>query len=274
MIIYEKRKGVDVVENVVMKVLLVEDDEKECKVYKEIIENKNNISLIASTNSSSDAIKYVRNHKPDGVILDLELNKGEGSGFEFIQNIQKLNLDKMPKIVVTTNILSDSVYNFLHKNKVDFIFYKNQANFSQENVLNTLLLINEFEPASEVYCSKLDVEEEFHNKLCDLVNKELDLIGVGTHLKGRKYLFDAICYVVESGDSSENVSVVQFLVGKYKRSNSTISRAMQNAILHAWRISSLEDLSALYTARINYETGVPTPTEFIYFYVEKVKRGL
>lgn len=49
---------------------------------------------------------------------------------------------------------------------------------------------------------------------------------------------------------------------------------MQNAILHAWRISSLEDLTALYTARINYETGVPTPTEFIYYYADKIKKML
>lgn len=270
----KKEEGVDVVENVVMKVLLVEDDEKECAIYKKIIETKNNISLIASTNSSSDAIKYVSNHKPDGVILDLELNNGEGSGLEFIQNIQNLRLDKIPKIIVTTNILSDSVYNFLHKNKVDFIFYKNQANFSQENVLNTLLLLNEFESSNKVFVSKLDEEEENHNKLSGIINNELDLIGVGTHLKGRKYLFDAIYFIIESSDDNEKISVIQYLVGKYKRSNSTISRAMQNAILHAWRISSLEDLSALYTARINYETGVPTPTEFIYYYADKIKKAL
>ena len=49
---------------------------------------------------------------------------------------------------------------------------------------------------------------------------------------------------------------------------------MQNAILHAWRISSLEDLTTYYTARINYETGVPTPTELIYYYADKIKREL
>ena len=257
-----------------MKVLLVEDDEKECSIYKKIIDDKNNVKLIASTNSSSEAIKYVCNHKPDGIILDLELNDGEGSGLEFIQNIQNLNLDKLPKIVVATNILSDSVYNFLHKNKVDFIFYKNQANFSQENVLNTLLLLNEFESSNKVFVSKLSEDEDNKNKICDLINNELDLIGVGTHLKGRKYLFDAIYFIIESAESNEKISVIQFLVGKYKRSNSTISRAMQNAILHAWRISALEDLSALYTARINYETGVPTPTEFIYYYADKIKKSL
>ena len=88
------------------------------------------------------------------------------------------------------------------------------------------------------------------------------------------YLFDSIQFIIQNSENEENVSIIQFLVNKYKRSNSTISRAMQNAILHAWRISSLEDLTALYTARINYETGVPTPTEFIYYYADKIKKML
>ena len=74
--------------------------------------------------------------------------------------------------------------------------------------------------------------------------------------------------------SAKLPTIIQFLVAKYKRSNSTISRAMQNAILHAWRISSIEDLTELYTARINYETGIPTPTEFIYYYKDKIGKML
>lgn len=257
-----------------MKVLLIEDDENECAEYKQIIENNNKIKLVASTNSSSEAIKYVKNCKPDGIILDLELNNGEGSGFEFIENLKNQKIDKYPKIVVITNIYSDSVYNFLHKNKIDFIFYKNQVTYSRENVLNTLLLLKAYETPNKMIEFKLNKDENDGDKLSDFINKELDLIGIGSHLKGRKYLYDAIYFIIENDDGGEKISVIQYLVSKYKRSSSTISRAMQNSILHAWRISSLEDLSALYTARINYETGVPTPTEFIYYYVDKIKKCL
>lgn len=184
-----------------------------------------------------------------------------------------MKLNKRPKIVVTTNIYSDSVYNFLHKNKVDFIFYKNQVNYSHNNVLNILLLLNEYEEPNKLEKIELDNNSE-NEKLSNLINNELDLIGVASHLKGRKYLFDSIQFIIQNSENEENVSIIQFLVNKYKRSNSTISRAMQNAILHAWRISSLEDLTALYTARINYETGVPTPTEFIYYYADKIKKML
>lgn len=51
-------------------------------------------------------------------------------------------------------------------------------------------------------------------------------------------------------------------------------RAMQTAINNAWRSTSIDDLMMHYKARINYETGVPTPTEFIYYYRDKIKENL
>ena len=105
-----------------------------------------------------------------------------------------------------------------------------------------------------------------------MIIDELNLIGIGLHLQGRKYLYDAIYYLITNSEGSEKISAVQYLVNKYKRASSTISRDMQNAILHAWRVSSLEDLEVNYTAKINYETGVPTPTEFIYFYADKIRK--
>lgn len=259
-----------------MKIILVEDEEKEWEIYKRIVNQKSDMDIVACTKSSTEAITLVQKYNPDAIILDLELNMGEGSGLEFIQKIKQIKVDRIPKIFVTTNIYSDTVYNYLHKENVDFIFYKNQENYSRENVINTMsLLYNSKQVNDLVEKSDSDSNNEDDNdKVSKLINKELDLIGVGTHLKGRKYLFDAIKYVIENMDNYESMSVIQFLVSKYKRASSTISRAMQNSILHAWRISSIEDLTTLYTARINYETGVPTPTEFVYYYAEKVRKSL
>ena len=255
-----------------MKVLLVEDDIDECNKYKNISDKRNDINLVAVTNSSTKAIEYLKHYKPNAVILDLELNQGEGSGFEFIENIAKQGITKRPNIVVTTNVCSDSVYDFCHKNKIDFIFYKKQVNYSQEKILDTLLLLSGYESEKVV---EYEMDEQLEeNKIMEKINKELDLIGISSHLQGRKYLCDAICFVIQNDKSDSKISIIQHLVGKYKKSNSTISRAMQNAILHAWRISAIEDLTIYYTARINYETGVPTPTELIYYYADKIKKQL
>lgn len=261
-------------ENKPMKLLLIEDDENECNIYKTISKRRKDIELIGITASDVEGLKYVKDYMPEGIILDLELNKGNatGTGFNFIKELKKLKLNFMPKIIVTTNICSDSVYEFLHENGVEFIFYKKQNNYSQENVINTFLLIRGYKNGSIKIPEEL--AENSKEIISDKINKELDLVGVSTHLQGRKYLHDSILYIIENENSNHKITVIQYLVSKYKKSNSTISRAMQNAILHAWRISPLEDLNAYYTAKINYETGIPTPTEFIYYYADKIKKQL
>lgn len=127
-------------------------------------------------------------------------------------------------------------------------------------------------PISTIQYIKDTNSNDLEKLISDKINYELDLIGVGLHLQGRKYLYDAIYYILNQDKSDTRITVVQYLTNKYKRSSSTISRAMQNAILHAWRRSSLEDLEKNYTAKINYETGIPTPTEFMYYYADKIKK--
>ena len=96
-------------------------------------------------------------------------------------------------------------------------------------MVNTLLILRNFKTKPSEFVAVED-DTNLESKIIDKINVELDLIGVALHLQGRKYLFDAIFYVInESEDSS--LSIIQYLVSKYKKSSSTISRAMQNAIL-------------------------------------------
>ena len=258
--------------NVPMSILLVEDDINECKKYKEIITNRKDVKLINYTNSATKAIEICKKYKPEAIILDLELNDGEGNGFEVIENIRKLNSSINPKIIVTTNVHSNSVYNFCHENNVDFIFYKQQQNYSRENVINTLLLLRGYNRKNIINLQ--NIEEDSTDKIIkEKINVEFDNIGISHHLQGRQYLFEAIYFIIENGEKDQT-PIVQHLVSIYKKSSSTISRAMQNAIFHAWRVTPIEDLSNYYTARIDYERGVPTPTEFIYYYVDKIKKEI
>ena len=258
-------------ENTPITILLVEDDINECEIYKRIVKNREDVKIISITNSSTKAIEEYEIHNPDAVILDLELTDGEGSGFDFIEAMKEQPKNKQSRIIVTTNVHSNTVYDYCHNNNIDFVFYKKQKNYSQENIINTLLLLKDYKSNNIV---NIEVDDrKLEDAILNKINKELDLIGVGTHLHGRKYLCNAIYFILQSGDDSK-VSTVQYLVGKYKKSSSTISRAMQNAILHAWRITPIEDLSKYYTARVNYETGVPTPTELVYYYADKITKEL
>ena len=263
--------------NKVLNVLLIEDDKAECIKFENYIKTRNDVKLIASTDSDIEGLELIKKTMPDAIILDIELHNGSGNAnsFDLIENLQKMKFSKRPKIVVNTVVSSNTVYDYLHDKGIDLIFYKKQQNYSIENVINTLVLLSGYsEDKSLTGNIVIEDNKENEEKVSNIINDELNLIGIGLHMQGRKYLHDAIYYIITNADGGEKVSAVQYLVNKYKRASSTISRDMQNAILHAWRVSSLEDLETYYTAKINYETGVPTPTEFIYYYADKIKKIL
>lgn len=83
-----------------MKLLLIEDDINTCEIFKKIERARKEIEFIKITNSETEGLKCVKQNTPEGIILDLELTNGEGSGFGFIKELRKLKLKAIPKIIV------------------------------------------------------------------------------------------------------------------------------------------------------------------------------
>lgn len=257
-----------------MKLLIIEDDVIDCKNFINAIENRKDIELVAVTDSDIEGLKYTKLKHPEGIVLDLELNNsktGNTDALNFLSDLKKLNLNYQPIVIVTTHVASKRTYDILHKEGADLILYKDQPKYSSEYVLNRFISMRELMPQKTVQTLKEEMKDE-KEKVSGYICKELDLIGITSKMKGRKYIHDAILYLIENEDSK--INVIRYLSSEYKKSTNTITNGIQNAILHAWRNSAVEDLLEYYTARINPETGVPTPMELIYYYVEKIKREL
>ena len=100
---------------------------------------------------------------------------------------------------------------------------------------------------------------------------EMDIIGVGAGYKGYDIILDGIYKLIHK-DKSNSEGVIQQIANERQLSYSNVYGAMETAIKRAWKISSIEDLEKYYTARVNAETGVPTPSEFINHYAEKISK--
>ena len=203
----------------------------------------------------------------DVEVLDFE-NPSQGD-LVGIDKLKNLKLDYNPIVIVTTHVNSKRVYKMLHESNVDLILYKDHPCYSCDYVLNVFSKFRR-ESKGTTVTQISDELKESQNKVSEYIYNELDLIGITSKLKGREYIHDAILYLIENGNSGTNV--IRYITKIHKKSESTINNGIQNAIIHAWRRSSIEDLTKLYTARINYETGVPTPMEFIYYYTDKIKK--
>lgn len=255
-----------------MKILIIEDDMKDCNNFINCIKGRKDIELVAVTDSDLDGLKYVKTKHPEGIVLDLELNnsaKGSTDSFEFLTNLKKLKLGYEPIIIVTTHVNSKRTYDILHRNGVDLILYKDHPNYSCNHVLNQFINYRKIDDNTNIE-SVEEILEDQQKKISNCINHELELIGVTSKLKGREYIHDAILYLIQNEKSE--ISVIQYLTKIYKKSSTTITNGIQNAIIHAWRVSAIEDLLENYTAKINRETGVPTPMELVYYYKDKIKK--
>ena len=146
----------------IITLLLIEDNINECNTFRKYVETRNDVKFIGITNSDIEGYEYITKYLPDAIILDLELQKGTGNetSLNLIEKLHSMTLNPKPKIIVTTVVSSEAIYDFLHEKGVDLIFYKKHKNYSVENVINTLLLLNGY---SETFIPKTPITSEKGN---------------------------------------------------------------------------------------------------------------
>jgi DNA-binding NarL/FixJ family response regulator len=254
-----------------LNIMLIEDDASTCKRFAEYVDITDGISIIAVTNNSYRGLEEVKDSVPDAVILDLELNQGKGNGLMFLQELKEVSIPYKPYILVTTNNSSSVTYDCARELGADFIMSKHQEDYSEKSAIDFLLMMKDI-IQNNIQRKQPDYSEnestvQREKRLTRLVNKELDLVGISPKAVGYKYLTDAILMVINEQTSNLCTSIGR----KYNKTDSSVERAMQNAINSAWRSNNIDDLITHYTARINPEKGVPTLTEFIYYYANKIK---
>ena len=117
---------------------------------------------------------------------------------------------------------------------------------------------------------KKRIEEDYNKRMVQKIGKELDIIGISPRYKGRNYLRDAIEMVCHK----EQTYICNEIAKKYQKTTASVERAMQNAIDRAWKITDITTLEEHYRAYVNPKKGVPTLTEFIYYYADKVRNSM
>lgn len=258
----------------ILEILLVEDDQTACKELVQAVDNNpDDFNLIGITNNSSRAYQYVVESCPDAVILDLELHHGGGDGLEFLKRLKDSQLSRTPFILVTTNNISEVTHEIARKLGADFIMTKSQEGYSAKSVLEFLKITKSVilnrrnqNQSSGFEESPTQAAKRLQRRIC----LELDKIGISAKSFGYNYLIDAITITIKEPTQH----LCDRIAEKHRKSATSVERAMQNAINRAWNTADIQDLLDNYTAKIKSDKGVPTITEFIYYYAQKIKNDL
>lgn len=261
-----------------LTILLVEDDMDTCNAFQNYVQCLDDIRLIGITNSAYDALTLVQSNQPDVILLDLELHQGCGNGMFFLLELQQLSLPHRPYILITTYNVSQTTFETARHLGADFILCKYEIGYSVQYVIDFIYAMKDVILAQKssqhssisTTLQTPQTSENYESKIRHWIQNELTLIGISPKVIGFQYLIDAIFLINQNNDTHQIHSIAQ----KYKKSDASVERAMQNAINRAWRTNDPDILLKHYTAVIRSDRGVPTLMEFIYYYVTQLKNQL
>lgn len=260
-----------------MPVILIEDEVGECIKFRDCADRRADVKFVGMTDSSEEGLKLVQALLPEAVILDLQLARGTGSGIQFLEKLNKTSLAFRPIIMVTTTNQSRIVYDRIEELGVDWFFCKKQRDYSVNFVFDTLLSLRKHlrlgqNHGGPVQRELIESPEERRTRIYKRIDTELDLIGVRARYKGRVYLREGIYLQIHT--EKESGAVIDQIAKKHIHAYNTISTVMQTAINNAWEGAAPGELEAHYTARISVKAGVPTPSDFIHYYANKISNSI
>ena len=261
-----------------MKIVLLEDEAKECRAFMEYANTRpNDIVFVGMTGCCDEGMRLVKHKMPEAVIVDLELNKGEGSGYDFLEEFYNTEFTVRPICVITTENRNKDTHSFLHsKYGINTLFYKHQKKYGPEMVIRHLLRFREiyYSQSSGDLKSELkspETPEELEKRIRGRIKAELNAIQMPLKYKGRRAAEEAI-YELLSKDYGEDERVFNELSQKHNMHYNNFTRNIQNAINKVWNNPDNVDFLLMhYTAPVSGDNGAPTPTEFIHYYADKIR---
>lgn len=252
--------------------IVVEDETYIWDQYRLQVEDHKNLYLIGTTNNAQDAVDMVIDYSPDAVVLDIELNQGNGDGFTFLDSIRDSCIGKKPLIIVVTNLISAVIHRRIHEKGGDYIITKTKPDYSVELVLNTidsLVSFDSLDQSRQAELAKAMAKQEYAMRLKKKISVEMERLGMKPSLKGTVYIKDAIEMNVEKRRENTKAELAK----KYSVTADSIEKAMRHAIEATWN-NDPTILLFYYTAPIDPRRGAPSPAEFVFYYVDKIKKEL
>lgn len=148
--------------------------------------------------------------------------------------------------------------------------YRGQSNCEEQIKAEALKLLQEYEASKQVH-TKLA-----QPKSCDLEFRATEIlheIGVPAHIKGYKYLREAIIIAVNDMDAIDFITQVLYpqVAKTFQTTPSRVERAIRHAIEVAWDRGDLDTLKKWFGWTVSNTRGKPTNSEFIALVSDKLR---
>ena len=257
-----------------IKIMLVEDDPIVCESYRIAAIHRPNLAIVYDTGSEQQALGYLLRHTVDVIILDIELQ--EGDGVSFLNTLSGQEKEK-PFVTVVTNNSSSIMLGYMRDHGADYIYRKNNISYSPEKVLSVIEKICPYQKEMNARKEPL-MADRFRRETDDDVKRkyvedELQKMGFQKKQVGFVYIVDAVTILMDySGIPPHVTSEIYPLIAKRRNaSKEGVERSIRHAIEVTFRNINAAQLNYYYPYPYDQEKGRPSNRDFLTRFAQRIR---
>ena len=244
-------------------VIIADNSEEFCTGLKNALQRSEGFGVLCTAQDGEQAIKLVKEHKPDILVLDLMLAKQDG--LSVLKAIS--SMERKPVTLATSRFITDYVASAAANLGVRYLMVK---------PCDMSALVERLEEIRGNGRQAAPGKAMTGTNIESLVTGIIHEIGVPAHIKGYQYLREAIIIAVNDMDVINAITKVLYpqVAKTFQTTPSRVERAIRHAIEVAWDRGDLDTLQRFFGYTVSNTKGKPTNSEFIALIADKLQLQL
>ncbi|MBO5896148.1 MAG: sporulation transcription factor Spo0A [Clostridia bacterium] len=242
--------------------VLMTDERDEASIKLANVLRNNKMDVRCCGKNGAELLKLYEDYHPDVIIMDAFLQHIDAMGV--ISRINMRDPVTRPMIIVMSSIDNPNFERDLTKAGVDYYFLKP---IDPQMMAERIVQISSWKGIS--VSPAYELQQDLNVVITDILHQ----IGVPAHIKGYKYVREAIRLAVEDPEMLNSVTKILYpTVAKcFGSTASRVERAIRHGIEVAWDRGDVEVLNAYFGYTIQSQRDKPTNSEFVAMISDKIR---
>jgi len=245
---------------------MIGDDNRDfCELVKDYIDSQEDFELVGTAFNGLDVVEMVAKTEPDVVVLDIIMPHLDGIGV--LEKLSTMSISKRPKIIMLTAFGQENITQKVLELGADYYVLKP---FNLEVLGNRIRQLASSSGGAPVpRPAPVYKDRNVDNEVTAIIHE----IGIPAHIKGYRYLREAILMVINKVELLGGITKELYpsIARNHQTTPSRVERAIRHAIEVAWSRGNIEVINGLFGHTVNRERGKPTNSEFIAMVADKLR---
>jgi two-component system response regulator (stage 0 sporulation protein A) len=257
-----------------IKVLICDDNREFCELISTYVKGQSDLELVGVAHNGAEVLEAVARTEPDVIILDIIMPHLDGIGV--LERLREMNLPRRPKVIMLTAFGQENITQKVLEMGADYYVLKP---FSLDVLGTRIRQLAGVSPSPSTPAVAQPVGSAHAQPASGVRNLDTDVtnlihdIGIPAHIKGYRYLREAIIMVINRVELLGCVTKELYptIARNHQTTPSRVERAIRHAIEVAWSRGNVHVLSNLFGHTVSRERGKPTNSEFIAMLADRLR---